>query len=179
MLKVTMLPINTLIRATIGWALILLSASVYALPEDSQQPIHISSNSAIKDDKQGLTIYEGDVTMTQGSLKIEAEKITIYSNTDQVTKIIASGKPARFKQQPKADQGDVLASANTIEYRLLKKAITLTENASLHQDGSTITGNSISYDIDAARIEAGSTGDKSGDNIRVNVVIPPPSSKPN
>jgi lipopolysaccharide export system protein LptA len=138
----------------------------FALPEDSQQPISISSDSAIKDNKKGITIYEGNVDMKQGTLNIKADSVQIFIEESEVTKIIAKGNPARFKQQPDLEKGDVLARAKTIEYSINKKTIVLTESASLDQEGSTITGDVINYDIDAARVEADS------DKGRVNVVIP-------
>jgi len=153
----------------------LVSLSAYSLPEDSQQPILISSNSAIKDDKRGLTIYQGDVDIKQGSLNIKADKVTIYSASEEVTKIVAEGQPASFKQKPELNKGDVLAKANTIEYRVSQKKITLTKDASLDQDGSSITGNKINYDMEAARIEAAGSKEEGGDNGRVNVVIEPPA----
>ncbi|MGH1440995.1 MAG: lipopolysaccharide transport periplasmic protein LptA [Cellvibrionaceae bacterium] len=156
----------------------LFSLPAHSLPEDSQQPILISSNSAVKDDKRGLTIYKGDVDIKQGSLNIKADKVTIYSVSEEVTKIIAEGQPASFKQKPEPNKGDVLAKANTIEYRVLQKKITLTEDASLDQDGSSITGNKINYDITAARIEAAGNKQEGDNGGRVNVVIPPPTQTP-
>jgi len=152
-----------------------LSPMVFSLPEDSQQPILISSNSAVKDDKRGLTIYQGDVDIKQGSLAIKADKVTIYVVAEEVTKIIAEGKPASFKQQPEPDKGDVLAKANKIEYRVSQKKITLTTDASLDQDGTSIAGDKINYDMVAARIEAAGNTESNGENGRVNVVIPPPN----
>jgi lipopolysaccharide export system protein LptA len=144
--------------------LLVLGSWAYALPEDSQQPIYITSDSAIKDEKRGLTIYEGDVDMQQGTLKIKGDKITIYLENEQVTRIVAKGKPASFKQQPDIDKGDVVAKAITIEYSVNEKIIDLTDQATLDQDGTTMAGNKIHFDINASRVEAGG---------RVNVVIPP------
>ncbi|MFT6388223.1 MAG: lipopolysaccharide export system protein LptA [Cellvibrionaceae bacterium] len=154
---------------------ILISPLSVSLSEDSQQPILISSNSAIKDDKRGLTVYQGDVDIKQGSLNIKADKVTIYVVAKEVTKIIAEGKPASFKQQPEPDKGDLLAKANTIEYRVAQKKITLTTDASLDQDGSSITSDKINYDMVSARIEAAGNTDSNGENGRVNVVMPPPN----
>ncbi|MEO0444211.1 MAG: lipopolysaccharide transport periplasmic protein LptA [Pseudomonadota bacterium] len=140
-----------------------------ALPEDSQQPIRIVSNSAVKDNKTGLTIYQGEVDISQGTLNIRADKVTIYSNEEQVVKIIAVGSPAQFKQKPAVDKADVLAKAKTIEYKLDSKQISLSDDASLDQDGSKITGNTIVYDVNAARVEAKSNKDSGP----VTVVIPP------
>ena len=158
----------------LGITLVLLAATCYGLPEDNQQPIHIRSNTAIKDDKAGLTIYQGKVTISQGSLNIQADKVTIYSENETLNKIIAVGKPAQFKQQAQKDQGDVLAKASTIEYRIIQKTITLVGKASLDQDGSTITGNQINYDMHASRVEASS----SNDSGPIQVVIPAASLSP-
>jgi lipopolysaccharide export system protein LptA len=160
--KLSKLKIKTL---TLSFFMAFSQMSI-ALPEDSQQPISISSDSAIKDNKKGFTVYEGNVDMKQGSLNIRADSVTIYIQESEVTKIIAKGNPARFKQQPELEKGDVLARAKTIEYSIDEKIIKLTESASLDQEGSTITGDVINYDIDAARVEADS------DEGRVNVVIP-------
>lgn len=152
----------------------IISHTGLALPDDDQQPILISSNSAIKDDKLGLTIYQGNVDIGQGSLNIKADKVTIYSNTDEVTKIIAEGKPASFQQQPEVSKGLVVAKANKVEYIIAKQIITLTGEASIDQEGSSISSNVINYDLQASRIEAAGEKGTNGDN-RVNVVIPAPT----
>lgn len=149
------------------------SSLLFALPEDSEQPIFINSNSAMKDDKQGLTIYKGSVDMTQGTLRIDAEKITIYSNAEAVTKIIAEGKPAKLKQKPEIDKGDVTARASMIEYWVGEKKLRLSQNAHIDQDGSTIKGETIRYDMSNARIEADGGTETTPNKGRVQVVIPP------
>ena len=160
------------------WLLLSLSLPTLALPEDSQQPIKISADSAIRDEKQGTTIYQGNVDMTQGTLRIQADKITIYANANTIETIIAIGQPARFRQQPEPDKGDVVANANTIEYRVAQEIMTLTSNAAINQDGASISGDSIKYDIAAGRIEAGKSESGTGDSGRVNVVLPPTAPQP-
>lgn len=149
--------------------LLMFSLLATALPDDSNQPISIIADSAIKDDKLGLTIYEGNVSITQGSLNILADKVTIFIVEQQVTKMVAIGKPASFRQQPKLDEKEVVAKADTIDYFIIDKKITLTENASLDQDGSTLTGKVINYDIDGANAKA-----EGG----VQVVMQPAKTKP-
>jgi lipopolysaccharide export system protein LptA len=132
----------------------LYSTLTLALPDDVNQPISIVADSAIKDDKLGLTIYEGNVSITQGSLNILADKVTIFIVAEEVSKMVAIGKPASFKQKPNVDEKDVIAKANTIDYFIIDKKIKLTENASLNQDGSILTGQTINYDLNGAKAEA-------------------------
>jgi len=141
-------------RLLLSSLLLIASSLALALPDDANQPISIVADSAIKDDKLGLTIYEGNVSITQGSLNILADKVTVFIVAEQVSKMVAIGKPASFKQQPNVDAKDVIAKADTIDYFILDKKITLTENALLNQGGSTLTGKIINYDLDDAKAKA-------------------------
>lgn len=150
-LNLITLPIATLLSG----CLLLIAASVaVALPDDNNQPIQIIADSAVKDDKLGLTIYEGNVSITQGSLNILADKVTLIVVNEEVTQMVALGKPARFKQKPELDEKDVVAKGNRIDYFIVEKKVKLTTNASLDQDGSVITGNTINYDINGAKAKA-------------------------
>ncbi len=141
-------------RLLLSSLLLIASSLALALPDDANQPISIVADSAIKDDKLGLTIYEGNVSITQGSLNILADKVTVFIVAEQVSKMIAIGKPASFKQQHNIDAKDVIAKADTIDYFILDKKITLTENALLNQGGSILTGKVINYDLDDAKAKA-------------------------
>ena len=94
------------------------------LPDDRDQPIRITADTAIRDEKQGVTVYNGNVHMIQGSLDILADTITIYHETDQADKIIAEGKPARMEQKPAVDEPLVRARAEIIEYYKLEDRYT-------------------------------------------------------
>ncbi len=141
-------------RLLLSSLLLIASSLALALPDDANQPISIVADSAIKDDKLGLTIYEGNVSITQGSLNILADKVTVFIVAEQVSKMIAIGKPASFKQQPNIDAKDVIGKADTIDYFILDKKITLTEDALLNQGGGRLTGKVWSYDLDYAKAEA-------------------------
>ena len=44
------------------------SSALVALPSDREQPIHISADSAIREDKLGITRYDGNVVLTPRQL---------------------------------------------------------------------------------------------------------------
>lgn len=147
----------------------LLTTAVCALPEDAQQPIHISADRALHNEKAGLTVYNGNVEMEQGSLRISADKITIYRIDGEADKIVARGRPAQMQQQPDPDKGLVQARAGVIEYYKTESRIHLRQDAQIEQEGSTVTGDTIDYYIDEQLVKAGSS--KSGEDSRVEVVI--------
>ena len=140
-----------------------------ALPDDREQPINISADKAQKNDKKGIMIYQGDVVITQGSIKMTGDKITIYNNNGDIEKIIAEGRPARFKQKPDLQSEDVIARGNTLNYNLNKESLLLEGDALLKQDGRTTNSNKITYDMKSTVVNAGD----SSSNGRVEMVIKP------
>lgn len=151
--------------------------SLQALPSDRDQPIHIQSDSAERNEKQGITTYRGDVQMDQGTLRIKADKVVIHSLDNQVSMIVATGKPARYNQTPEIDKPAVKASGDTIKYLVTEEKLQLIKNASLEQnDGTTMTGERINYDMkDAVVKAAGQTNSTRAK--RIHMVIPPKSER--
>jgi len=147
----------------------LSTTTALALPSDQQAAITVDADRAQINEKTGVTEYQGSVVIKQGTLLIEAAQVTIYSTDGQANKIICIGKPAHYQQQPNIEDGLINAYANTIEYYLDKEVITLIKNARLEQQGSTLKGDHVNYDLKAELVEA-----RGSDNSqqRVHMVIP-------
>ena len=139
-----------------------------ALPEDREQPIQIESNRAVRDEKAGTMIYIGNVELVQGSLKMLADRLEIYTlENNEVERIIGHGTPAYVEQKPSADKQVIKARGDTIRYFVTEEKLQLEKNASIEQDGSVVTSNIIDYFIKDEIVKA------SGSEQRVRVVIPP------
>ena len=82
-----------------------------ALPEDRLQAIAITADRAERHERGGYTIYIGSVVLDQGSLHIEADRLTIFHDREAADRIVAVGNPARMRQQPAIDKGPVRAQA--------------------------------------------------------------------
>lgn len=155
-------------------AALLGSINLLALPDDQYQPIEIHADSAIRHEKEGLTTYQGNVFMKQGSLKVEADSITVSNTANQgATNLIAIGKPATFQQQPEADKDIVYAAAYSINYALDAGRIELAGEAKLTQGEAKITSDKIVYLSDQQVFKAEKVIDGSVDKPqRVQVIIP-------
>lgn len=156
----TLLTISTLFITIPSWS----------LPNDREQPINIQADAAEQVIHEGRekTIYTGSVIMTQGSMLIEGDEVTIFSKERSVTKIIAIGKPAHFKQQSEQQQQPTKAYAQRINYNVSDEAIVLLNDASFVQGGNTISGKRIDYNIANEQVKAASANDS-----RVNIVLEP------
>ncbi len=148
----------------------LAAGPALALESDQEQPIRISADQALRDEKQGFTLYQGNVRMDQGSLQIEADTITIYHREEEADRIVARGKPARMQQRPDPTRGPVHARATIIEYFQNEERVHLREEAHIEQDGSIVSGETIDYFIREQRVRADS--DQQRGDSRVEVVIP-------
>ncbi len=149
-------------------------SSVYALDIDREQPVHLEAYHATYNQQTGVTEYTGNVILTQGTIRVEADKVT--ANLDQarsIKDVIAFGKPAKFQQKVSPDKGIVYGEGNKVYYEAASSQITLTGNAKITQDNSSFNGNTLRYGMKQGDIEgSGNPGQ------RVVMVIPPSGTKP-
>lgn len=166
------LPILLSLGAALG------SASAWALPTDSQQPIRIQADDAQLDDKQGIATYKGDVIITQGSMKVTGNTVTITrtpaGDIDVVTSV---GNLAYFEQKQKVDSPQpVKGYGKTVQYHAQQNRIVLIDQAKvISDDGSTTEGEKIVYDTVK---QVATAGRANGSPIttprqRIDMVIPP------
>lgn len=164
-------------RSLLG-LLFLLPALAMALPSDREQPIEIESNSADIDNKKGVSIYRGDVVMTQGSTRITGDVVTVYTENQEVQKIVAEGfkKRAYYEEQQPDAQGTLQAWGHTIDYKISDEKIYLIKQAQLVQKGDSFKGELIDYDLVQQKVNAKGVENKQGEG-RVQMVIQPKSER--
>jgi len=161
-----------LVAATFAVVLGASSAPALALPEDRNQPIYIKSDRAERDERQGTTTYTGDVVIDQGTMHITADRVVITMDGDRVSRMHATGRPARMNQKTSPEKEPIYARGLDIEYDVVKDVLTLTRQAEVTQEGSTVTGERIEYFVQEQRVKATADGNASGDS-RVQMVIQP------
>lgn len=151
-------------------SLIFWCLNLNALPDDRKSPIKVVSDRAEQNEKDGTAIYQGSVIVRQGSIIIHADKVTIVTDIEDGDSIVCEGNPAKYQQIINTADGLVLASANTIRYFLKKERIGLIQDASLEQNGTTITGDKIDYDLKSEIVKASSSENT---KQRIEMVISP------
>lgn len=158
---------------------IMSSSAVYALPSDRQQQISLVADRATFNEQTGVTTYSGNVIIEQGTLRLQAGTIVANLNAKkEISTITATGSPARFQQKTSPSKGLAKGQASKIIYNAETGIVTMVGNALLEQDGSSIRGATLKYSMNKGDIEAIGTPNQSGSsNGRVQIVIPPSSSK--
>lgn len=169
-------------RFLAGLFVLCSAASAYALPDDWQQEMVILSDHAELDRKAGVVIYEGNVILTQGTLRIESERLLIIRTDNTLEKAVAEGtakKPARYQQQINPGKPLTKAHGQRIDYFARQREVNIQGNAQLQQDGNLFSGERILYDMTKETVSAsggtstsGQTGG-TGEKQRIKVVIQP------
>ena len=126
------------------------SFGVYALPDDAKQPIQVKAYTVVIDEQKGLSTYTGDAKVSQGSLMLSADKIELYSNQKEVTKVLAVGSKKRlayYKQNQPNRSRFIEAGAIKINYLIKKEIVQLRGKAHLIQGFDKFSGGTLDYDI--------------------------------
>ena len=149
----------------------LLAASLPALAKtgDTDQPIHIESDQQSLDMQGNIVTFTGNVVVTQGTIKINADKVVVTRPADQKGKEVIDGygNPATFYQMQ--DNGKpVKGHASKMHYELQNDFVVLTGNAYLEQLDSNIKGDKITYLVKEQKMQAFSDKGK-----RVTTVLVP------
>ena len=155
--------------------LLLLAPSANALKGDIEKPVHINADSVLFNKTKGLAVYEGNVSIVQGSLDIRAQKIEIIAPNSEIKKISATGSPVSFQQ--KMDDGKLAkGKANHVVYQVKEKRLFLDGNASISQGDDKFSSNHIEYSMRNGELKAGNK--KTPGKSRVKAIFYP-SNKSN
>lgn len=152
------------------------SAESSSKPSNQGQPVYIEADSVEIDEKNGISKYQGNVVLTQGSIHISAQTITLFQskdtdNVNQPGHIIAEGDPVTFKHHLEKTDSPIEGHAQRLEYALNSEILVMIGNAELSQNGDTFSSDRITYDRSKSIIKAGAAAEG---NQRVRMVIQTP-----
>jgi len=159
-----------LVFATAG--LLVFSTPVLAERADRDKPVHIEADAVRMDDLQRIAVYEGKVILTQGTLRVQADRVEVRQDAEGFLSGTALGRPVHFRQRLNGRGDWVEAWANRVEYDARKEQVRLIGEAFLKKGEEELRGDVITYDARSELYQAsgGLPGQKPG---RVRAVILP------
>ncbi len=160
-------------RVALSIVALCVATSAWALSSDKNQPINIQSDhgdfQSDANTNNGTGVYTGNVVITQGSIRITADKAILHMANGEIQTADLTGNPTTFQQQP--DSGPLSHGvANEITYDANKNQVVLTGSAHVQQGQRQITGDVITYNTDTEHVVA--TGGKTSGG-RIHITIPP------
>ena len=167
-------------KALLLAALALFAAQAAAEQADSTKPTQIEANKMQADDVRRLTIFEGNVVVTRGTLKIDADRIVVHQDAEGYQHSTATGNPVRFRQRldpkpPATEGGWMEGEAQRIEIDDKSGKIELFDAARVNRAGDEVAGNYILVDQRAAFFSV--TPGKGGGRVSATLQPKPPASK--
>ena len=138
--------------------MLVISFASIAIESDFSQAIHVSAISQYAAMKDNTVVFQDDVLLTQGTIKLTADKLTVIRGEKANHEImIAEGNVATF-YQTQADGKPLNAQANKIHYDVATSIITLTGNAQIKQLDSQINGSTIVYSLETEELTVSNKG---------------------
>ncbi|HZC03206.1 MAG TPA: lipopolysaccharide transport periplasmic protein LptA, partial [Gammaproteobacteria bacterium] len=108
----------------------LISGLTVGLSSDPDQPIEVEADYAELDDKKRIAVYQGNVVVIQGSIRLTGDTLTVtYTPEHDIKEIVLLGKPARFRQRPDNASVDTEGEAIKITYSADRDLLSLIEKA--------------------------------------------------
>lgn len=121
--------------------------SAHALKSDADQPINIRARNVESNEKTGVSLYRGNVVITQGSLRLEADRLEVTLRDGRAHLLRAWGDPVRL--QSRSDKGEELrARAARLVYRANERLIDLYDKVELNRGADIFTAGVVHYALD-------------------------------
>jgi len=141
------------IRLIISLFSLLFTLPSVAAGADFLEQVTVTSERNSADLKRNQVVYEGNVKVSQGSMKMTADRLVVSNISRQgPEQLVATGKPARFSHV--LDNGQAMqAQANSITYQIGSRELVLKGNAQISQQDSLLQGEEIRYNLDLQQLQ--------------------------
>ena len=151
---------STTALLTIATALnLIISPVAHALKSDANQPLQIRARSVEINEKTGVAVYRGAVSLRQGTLHLQADRVEVVSRNEQIQTIRASGNPVKVRTQ--TDKNETIdAEAKRADYFAPRRQLDLYDNAVIKRNDDVLRGAVVHYNLDSRALSA--EGDDKG-----------------
>lgn len=149
-------------------ALLLAPVIADARSSDRRQPMDIDGGAAdYSVDENRPTILSGGVTITQGTLKINASRAEITTRNGEPSRAVLTGSPVRLSQQ--LDDGTPMnAVASRVDYDLANDTVVFTGNVSITQPRGSLAGARVIYNMRTGQVTTGAP--ESGQRVKMRIL---------
>ena len=162
------------------WSVFFISAA-WAERADREKPMHLEADRATVEDvnrKEGtrISIFTGNVILTQGTLRINADKVIMKEDSQGFRHATATGNLVSFRQKRDRMNEYVEGWSERAEYDSKTEKIELFRQARLIRGEDEVLGDYISYDMSSEFFQViGSKerGVETGPDKRVRITIQP------
>lgn len=156
---------------SIGLLVFLIAPAIQSQKIDLEQELKIAADKVTYKNTKGSIVYEGNVSLTQGDLSFQVDRLEAQTEDQKISYIEAIGSPARFRfeDQEKKDQA-ITGQSGSIGYDVRKKILFLKNKVIIQQKSGAIRAHQIVYDLETQEATAESAED-AGEARQVEVIL--------
>jgi lipopolysaccharide export system protein LptA len=158
----------------------LAAAPALAEKSDREKEIVVGADRLTADDANRTSTFEGGVVVTQGTMRITANKVTVKEDKDRHKYYVANGAPVTFRQKRDSADDWVEGFAERVEFDDRNDVLKLFNRAKVKSNQNELTGDIITYDMrkEVAEITGAPAGKALPGAGRVKAIILPPKRSP-
>jgi lipopolysaccharide export system protein LptA len=162
----------------------LLALPAHAEKTDRDKPVNLEADTVTLDDIKKISVYQGNVVLSQGTLMLRADRVQVTQNADGLDKVSATGRPVAFRQKVDGRDEYIEGFANRIEFDSVNGQLELIGQAQLRRGSDELRGAQISYNANTEFYKVVGQPDAKTPSGRVRAVIRPkprgdqPAAKP-
>ena len=153
-----------------------LSSPAAAERADREKEIVLVADHWTGDDNNKVLTLTGNVVVTQGTMRMTADKLTVKEDAQKNKFYVATGSPVTFRQKRDKVEEYVDGVAQRAEFDEKTDMLKLFNHAKVKSGANEITSDFISYDMtrEVAEASGGSATGSAPKDSRVKVIIIPP-----
>jgi lipopolysaccharide export system protein LptA len=159
--------------------LAVLPATVGAEKSDREKPVNVESDRVTVDEVKQISVFEGNVVLTQGSMVIRGDRMEVRQDKEGFRLGTVWGKRAYFRQKREGGDDMIEGWGERIEYDSRADKVQLFTRAALKRGDDNVSGDYISYDATSEFFQVIGGGAKAAtqNNVegRVRMVLQPKS----
>ncbi|MBT9568258.1 MAG: lipopolysaccharide transport periplasmic protein LptA [Thiobacillus sp.] len=162
-------------RLLAGLCAALLAFPAFAEKADRTKPVNLEANTVTLDDITKVSVYEGNVILTQGTLTLRADRVQVTQNENGLDKISATGRPVAFRQKVDGRDEYIEGFSDRVEFDSVNSQLELIGQAQLRRGPDELRGAQISYNSNTEFYKVVGTPNVKTPTGRVRAVIRPKS----
>lgn len=156
----------------------LLATPAHAEKADRDKPVNLEADTVTLDDIKKISVYQGNVVLTQGTLMLRADHLQVTQNADGLDKVSATGRPVAFRQKADGRDEYIEGFADRIEYDGVNNQLELIGQARLRRGTDELRGAQISYNANTGFYKVVGQPNAKTPSGRVRAVIRPKPRTP-
>lgn len=126
-------------------SLVLWATAAHAEKADRDKPVNLEADTVTLDDIKKVSVYQGNVILSQGTLMVRADRVQVTQNAAGLDKVTATGRPAAFRQKLDGRDEFIEGFSDRIEFDSTNGQLELIGQARLRRGGDELRGAQISY----------------------------------